>query len=119
VRGFAYDDLSPVSVTAPGRNPTTGAIIPGQPAKVGGRDLLTATAEIERDLPRNFGIAAFFDGGNAMDRFSDPLAYSVGLGFRLRLPVVTVGLDVAQALRAPGYDHLPGPRLHLNISPKL
>ena len=119
VRGFAYDDLSPVSVTAPSHNPTTGALIPGQPAKVGGRDLLTATAEIERDLPRNFGIAAFFDGGNAMDRFSDPLAYSVGLGFRLRLPVVTVGLDVAQALRAPGYDHLPGPRLHLNISPKL
>ena len=59
------------------------------------------------------------DAGNAMDRFSDPLAYSVGLGFRLRLPVVTVGVDVAQALRAPGFDHLPGPRLHLNISPKL
>jgi translocation and assembly module TamA len=106
-------------VTPPGRNVTTGALIPGQPVKVGGRDLLTGTVEIERDLPRNFGVAAFFDGGNAMDRFSDPLAYSVGLGFRLRLPVVTVGLDVAQALRAPGYNHLPGPRLHLNISPKL
>jgi translocation and assembly module TamA len=119
VRGFAYDDLSPVSVSAPTRDPTTGALIPGRPAKVGGRDLLTATAEIERDLPRNFGVAAFFDGGNAMDRFSAPLAYSVGLGFRLRLPVVTVGLDVAQSLRAPGFPHLPGPRLHLNISPKL
>ena len=119
VRGFAYDDLSPVSVSAPSRDPTTGQLIPGRPAKVGGRDLLTATAEIERDLPRNFGVAAFFDGGNAIDRFSDPLAYAVGLGFRLRLPVVTVGVDVAQALRAPGYPHLPGPRLHLNISPKL
>jgi translocation and assembly module TamA len=119
VRGFAYDDLSPVSISAPTRNPTTGVVIPGQPAKVGGRDLLTATTEIERDLPRNFGVAAFVDGGNAMDRFSDPLAYSVGLGGRLRLPVVTVGLDVAQALRAPGFNHLPGPRLHLNISPKL
>ena len=119
VRGFAYDDLSPVSISAPTHDPTTGQLIPGKPAKVGGRDLVSATAEIERDLPRNFGIAAFFDGGNAMDRFSDPLAYSVGLGFRLRLPVVTVGLDVAQALRAPGFAHLPGPRLHLNISPKL
>ena len=119
VRGFAYDDLSPVSVAPPTRNPITGALIPGAAAKVGGRDLLTGTAEIERDLPRNFGVAAFFDGGNAIDRFSDPLAYSVGLGFRLRLPVVTVGVDVAQALRAPGFDHLPGPRLHLNISPKL
>ena len=46
-------------------------------------------------------------------------AYSLGLGFRLRLPVVTVGVDVAQSLRAPGFPHLPGPRLHLNISPKL
>ena len=119
VRGFAYDDLSPVSISAPRIDPATGAIIPGRPAKVGGRDLVTATVEIERDLPRNFGIAAFFDGGNAIDRFSDPLAYSVGLGFRLRLPVVTVGIDVAQALRAPGFPHLPGPRLHLNISPKL
>jgi translocation and assembly module TamA len=119
VRGFAYDDLSPISLSPARRDPTTGQLVPGQPAKVGGRDLVTATAEIERDLPRNFGVAAFFDGGNAIDRFSDPLAYSVGLGFRLRLPVVTVGLDVAQALRAPGFDHLPGPRVHLNISPKL
>jgi translocation and assembly module TamA len=119
VRGFAYDDLSPVALSPPTRNPITGVVTPGQPARVGGRDLLTATSEIERDLPRNFGIAAFFDAGNAMDRFSDPLAYSVGLGGRLRLPVVTVGLDVAQALRAPGFNHRPGPRLHLNISPKL
>jgi translocation and assembly module TamA len=119
VRGFAYDDLSPVALSPPTRNPVTGVVTPGQPARVGGRDLLTATSEIERDLPRNFGIAAFFDAGNAMDRFSDPLAYSVGLGGRLRLPVVTVGLDVAQALRAPGFNHRPGPRLHLNISPKL
>jgi len=119
VRGFAYDDLSPVSITPSTRNPTTGAVIPGEAVKVGGRDLLTGTVEIERDLPKNFGIATFFDAGNAMDRFSAPLAYSLGLGFRLRLPVVTVGLDVAQSLRAPGFPHLPGPRLHLNISPKL
>lgn len=119
VRGFAYDDLSPVKLarappTAPGAPPLARA-----PVKPGGRDLLTGTVEIERDLPHNFGVAAFVDGGNAMDHFSDPLAYSVGIGFRLRLPVVTVGLDIAQALRAPGFDGLPGPRLHLNISPKL
>jgi translocation and assembly module TamA len=117
VRGFAYDDLSPVSIYSvpgkPGMPPTQAA------AKVGGRDLLTGTLEIERDLPRNFGVALFFDGGNAVDRFNQALASSVGLGFRLRLPVVTVGIDVAQALRAPGYNSVPGPRLHLNISPKL
>ncbi len=108
VRGFAYDDLSPVKLSPN-----------GIPVKPGGRDLITGTVELERDLPRNFGVAVFFDGGNAIDHFSDPLAYSVGLGFRLRLPVVTVGIDIAQALRAPGFNGLPGPRLHLNISPKL
>jgi translocation and assembly module TamA len=87
--------------------------------KPGGRDLITGSVELERDLPRNFGVAVFLDGGNAVDHFRDPLAYSAGVGFRVRLPVVTVGLDVAQALRAPGFNGLPGPRLHLNISPKL
>jgi len=85
----------------------------------GGNYLLTGTVEIERDLPRNFGVAAFFDGGNAFDRIGDPLALSFGVGLRWRLPVVTVGLDVAKPLHAPGYPDLPGPRLHLNISPKL
>jgi translocation and assembly module TamA len=108
VRGFAYNDLSPVVVSST-----------GIAAKVGGRELVTGTVEIERDLPRNFGVAVFADGGNAINNFGDPLAYSAGVGVRLRLPVVTVGLDIAQAIRAPGFDTLPGPRLHLNISPKL
>jgi hypothetical protein len=44
----------------------------------------------------------------------------VGVGFRLRLPVVSVGVDVAQALTTPAGDtKRPGPRLHLNFSPKL
>ncbi len=116
VRGFAYDDLSPVTLIP--RTPPT--VPPSRTAvKTGGRHLLTGTVEFERDLPRNFGVAVFVDGGNAIDRFRDPLALSAGVGFRLRLPVVTVGLDVAQALRAPGFDGRPGPRLHLNISPKL
>jgi len=116
VRGFAYDDLSPVVLApaAPGASPLTR-----QPVKPGGRDLLTGTVELEHDLPHSFGVAVFVDGGNAVDHFRDPLAYSAGVGFRLRLPVVTVGLDIAQALRAPGFDGIPGPRLHLNISPKL
>jgi len=113
VRGFAFDELSPV------RNvpSTTPGIL--EPVKLGGRDLATGTVELERDLPRNFGVALFFDGGNALDHFNDPLAWSTGIGFRLRLPVITVGLDVAQPLRAPGFTSLPGPRLELNISPRL
>jgi translocation and assembly module TamA len=113
VRGFAFDELGPVRLV-PGPTPDTSV-----PVKIGGRDLATGTVELERDLPRNFGVAVFFDGGNALDHFNDPLAWSTGIGFRLRLPVITVGLDVAQALRAPGFTSLPGPRLELNISPRL
>jgi len=119
VRGFGYTDLSPTDELG---------------AKVGGRHLLTATAEVIRDLPRNFGIAAFVDAGNAFDNFGDPLQYSAGIGLRLRLPVVTLGIDIAQPLTNPacrslrpdprcgiesGFDNPSGPRLHLNFSPKL
>jgi translocation and assembly module TamA len=121
VRGFALDALSPVACyPVQMATPGTGPVCPGAIAqRVGGRHLLTGTLEIERDLPRKFGVAAFVDAGNAFNRIGDPLAYSVGLGLRWRLPVVTVGLDVAKAVHAPGYPDLPGPRIHLNISPRL
>jgi translocation and assembly module TamA len=126
VRGFGYNELSPVTVVgyknSAGKScdpndpdPAVSADCVAQTAKLGGKHLITGTVEIVRDLPRNFGVAAFFDFGNAFDSFSDPLEYSVGLGFRFRLPVVTLGVDVAQPLSEP---HL-GPRLHINFSPKL
>jgi translocation and assembly module TamA len=91
----------------------------GQPVteavKVGGKHLLTGTVEIIRDLPRNLGVAVFADAGNAFDHFGDPLEYSAGFGIRWRLPVVTMGIDIAQPLSEPGAS----PRLHINFSPKL
>lgn len=119
VRGFGFSDLSPLDESG---------------AKVGGRHLLTGTAELIRDLPRNLAIAAFVDVGNAFDRFSDPLQWSAGIGVRVRLPVVTLGFDIAQPLTnpacrsatpdprcrsVPGFSDPPGPRLHFNFSPKL
>ena len=100
VRGFALNSLSPVDADG---------------NKTGGRHLIVFSVEFERDLPRNFGIAAFFDTGNAVNKLGDPLQYSVGLGFRWRIPVVTLGIDIAQALSEP---HM-SPRLHLNIQPRL
>jgi translocation and assembly module TamA len=120
VRGFAYNDLSPIQ-TACAKDAKGNDIIGPDgkcvtvSAKVGGKHMITGTVEVIRDLPRNFGIAAFFDYGNAFNAFGDPLEYSVGLGFRVRLPVVTLGVDVAQPLSRPG----AGPRLHINFSPKL
>jgi translocation and assembly module TamA len=124
VRGFGYNDLSPLRTVEQSGIDASGPN-QGNPydrfvsQRIGGRHLLTGTVEFERDLPRNLGVAAFSDFGNALDRLDDKLAISVGVGFRWRLPVVTVGIDVAKALHAPGFDSLPGPRLHLNISPRL
>jgi translocation and assembly module TamA len=100
VRGYAYDDLSPVD---------------DEGNKVGGRHLVVASLEVEYDLPRNLAVAAFVDAGNAFDNFGDPLEYSAGLGIRYRLPFLSVGLDVAKSLSEPGRD----PRLHLNFTPLL
>jgi translocation and assembly module TamA len=98
VRGFALNELSPRD---------------DQDRSVGGRNLATGTVEIVRDLPRNFGIAAFYDTGNAFDDFSDPgLEYAAGLGMRYSIAVASFGVDVAQALSESGRS----PRFHLYIA---
>lgn len=128
VRGFGFEELSPVRYE-PALDEDGQPILDenGQPvetaSRIGGKHLLTGSFELIRDLPRNMGAAVFFDFGNAFDRFGeapdprDPdfLEYSAGVGVRWRLPVVTVGIDVAQPLSEPG----AGPRLHINFSPKL
>ena len=121
VRGFGFNDLSPVQQVFeangdPKRDDNDNLVF----EKVGGKHLFAGSVELVRDLPRNLALAVFTDAGNAFDTFGDPLMYSVGLGVRLRLPVVSVGIDVAQALTTPaGSTERPGPRLHLNFSPKL
>lgn len=100
VRGFGLNELSPVDANG---------------NKVGGRYLIVGSLEIERDLPKRLAIAAFVDAGNAVNRLSDPLEYSAGIGLRFKLPVLSIGLDVAQALSHGGL----GPRLHLNITPNI
>jgi translocation and assembly module TamA len=133
VRGFYYNELSPqeavcrrkyIGPVVPNAN-GTGAVVlntngtcvpyPDDFINVGGKDLITGTVELERDLPRNLGVATFVDYGNAFDHFGTMLYYSFGVGLRVRLPVMTVGIDVAQPLNMPG----AGPRLHINFSPKL
>jgi translocation and assembly module TamA len=97
VRGFGLNELSPKDASG---------------NRVGGQHLLTGTLEIERSLPRNFGVAAFYDFGNAFDDFGDPLEYSVGLGVRWHVAVASLGVDVAQALSESDRN----PRLHIYIS---
>lgn len=98
VRGFALNELSPRDENGD---------------SVGGKHLATGTVEVVRDLPRNFGVAAFYDIGNAFDDFKDPqLEYSAGLGVRYNIAVASFGVDVAQPLSESGRN----PRFHLYIS---
>jgi translocation and assembly module TamA len=130
VRGFGYNTLSPTVET----NVCVGQSTANAPCptgnytyiKVGGRDVATGTFEVIRDLPRNLGIAAFFDYGNAFDKWGTKLAYSAGIGLRVRLPVLTLGIDIAEPLYEPCQPPFTGsncapnsPRLHINFSPKL
>ena len=103
MRGFELNELSPKEI-----DPSDG-----KEKSVGGKHLATGTIEVTRDLPRNFGIATFFDIGNAFDDFKDPqFEYSAGLGVRYNIAVASFGVDVAQPLSESGR----GPRLHLYIS---
>lgn len=98
VRGFALNELSPRD---------------DQNRSIGGRNLATGTLEVVRDLPRNFGVAFFYDVGNAFDEFDDPrLEYAAGIGARYSIAVASFGFDVAQALSESGRT----PRFHLYIA---
>ncbi|HEY6516627.1 MAG TPA: BamA/TamA family outer membrane protein [Steroidobacteraceae bacterium] len=126
VRGFEYDGLSPTQKYC-----LSGSQICAE-AQAGGKDVITGTVEFDRDLPRNFGIAFFFDYGNAFNHFGSQaqnvynneqqivqirepfLQYGAGIGLLFRLPVLTLGIDIGQPLSQPG-----SPRLYINFSPKL
>lgn len=130
VRGFEYNSLSPTQTFYAGETSHPcefGTVVPNSSptgyqcpfsAQAGGKDLITGTVEVDRDLPRNLAVAAFFDYGNAFNSFHQPrlLQYGVGLGLRVRLPVLTLGLDVGEPLSLRGHQL---PRVYINFSPKL
>jgi translocation and assembly module TamA len=92
VRGYAYDELGP---TGP-----FGAVI-------GGRSLVTASAELRVRVTDTIGIVPFFDAGNAFatsfPNFSAPLATAVGVGLRYYTAIGPIRADVAFPLdRHPG-----------------
>jgi translocation and assembly module TamA len=104
VRGFAINELSPPITQADGTSNTSSS--------GGGENKLVGSIELERDFPRNIRGAVFFDTGNAFNDWNTPLEYSVGIGVRWKLPMLMIGLDLAQALSEPGKN----PRIHINIT---
>ncbi|MDR3088943.1 MAG: autotransporter assembly complex protein TamA [Desulfobulbaceae bacterium] len=100
VRGYGYKDLGPKD--------ESGVV-------VGGRYLLDGGVEVEKLIGQYWGLAAFWDMGNAMDDFSVRLKQGVGVGLRLRLPFGQVRLDVASAIEEDGWPL----RLHLSVGSDL
>lgn len=122
VRGFGPRELSPLTPVFEDDGITPVVDENGNQVfeKTGGKHLFTGSVEVIRDVGKSWAVAVFGDAGNAFDNFGDPLMYSAGVGVRLRLPAVSVGIDIAQALTTPpGENERPSPRLHLNFSPKL
>jgi translocation and assembly module TamA len=87
VRGYAYQSLGP--------RDETGRV-------AGGRHLLFGSVELERAVRQDWGVAAFFDTGNAFDSFTNvTLARSAGLGLRYYSKIGPFRLDVARQLGSP------------------
>jgi translocation and assembly module TamA len=99
VRGYAYNSLGPRK----GDN------------VIGGTHLMVGSVEYEQLLGESWSVAAFYDVGNAMDDFTEPLARGVGAGVRYRSPIGLIRVELAQRL-----DDLGVPRyLHISIGPDL
>ncbi len=100
VRGFGYERL--------GTRDQDGHI-------VGGQALAVASIEYVYRLGRGWGIAGFYDIGNAMTSFRERLEAGSGGGLRWLSPVGVIRLDVGVPLTEPHHR----PQLHLSIGPGL
>ena len=80
VRGYAYQELGVLE---------SGAIVPG-------RYLLTGSAEYQYWFKPPYGVAVFYDAGNAADSVRELRPKSgYGIGARWRSPVGPINVDVA------------------------
>jgi len=97
VRGYAYQSLGPKDAT--------GDVI-------GGRHLLFGSIELERALFQRWGVATFYDAGNAFDSFTNlTFARSAGLGVRYYSKVGPFRLDIAREIGRPS----PATRVHFVV----
>jgi translocation and assembly module TamA len=94
VRGYAYRELGVMEASA---------IVPG-------RYLLTGSAEYQYWFKPPYGVAVFYDAGNAADSIRDLKPKSgYGIGARWRSPVGPINVDVAYGHAVKKY------RLHFSL----
>ncbi len=97
VRGYAYQALGPKDAN--------GDV-------TGGKNLLAGSAEVEWRPFDNWGMAGFYDIGNAFNSYNEmELAEAVGAGVRYYSVVGPIWLDVARTVATPNPDY----RLHFGL----
>lgn len=97
VRGYGYQTLGP--------RDASGKV-------VGGKHLAVGSVELERAFGENWGVALFYDLGNAYNNLSDlEWAMGTGVGVRRYTVVGPIKVDLA---RQVGEDD-PAFRLHISI----
>lgn len=97
IRGYGYQSLGPQDAS--------GKVI-------GGNHLLVGNLEIEKALSARWGLAAFYDVGNAFDQFREVvLKQGAGLGIRIYTPVGPIKVDLARQIG----EGSPQFRFHFSI----
>lgn len=96
IRGYAYKSLGP-------RDPYGNVI--------GGKYLTTGSLEVDQDIYRRYGIAAFADAGGADDTPAVRLHEGAGLGLRYRAPFGSIAVDLAH----PFDTGISPVRLHVSV----
>lgn len=97
VRGYDYQSLGP--------RDENGVV-------VGGKNLVTASVELERAIGKNWGVAAFYDIGNAFNNIR-ALQWAQGAGLGLRYYTLVGPLRIDLARRVGGMPSAY--RLHLSV----
>lgn len=91
VRGYSYQSLGP--------RDETGHV-------TGGRNVLTGSIELFRDILKNYAVSGFFDTGNAFNSFDTiRLYHGVGIGAHYYSPIGAINLYLARQLgvETPGF----------------
>jgi translocation and assembly module TamA len=97
VRGYAYQSIGPTDAS--------GKV-------VGGEHLAVGSVEIEAPLGENWGVAAFFDLGNAFNVLTEiDWASGAGIGVRRYTVIGPIKIDIARQVGVAD----PSYRLHLSV----